>query len=293
MSLMDRFETFDRRRALVVGGGGVAGIAWATGVLAGLADEGTDVRDADLIVGTSAGSAVGAQARSGLPIEALFHRQVDPAAQAREIPAEFDVTSFGTDLQAILTGVNDVAEVHRRIGAWALQAKTVPEADRRAAVATRLPEHTWPERPLVLVALDAETGETRLFDRDSGVELVDAVAASCAVPGIWPPVTIEGRRYIDGGVRSNDNADLASGYERVLVLSPQPPGTPLLPWGSLEETVERLRKEGSSVEIISPDEGSVAAMGPNALDPSVRAPTAHAGREQGRREAATVHSLWT
>ncbi|NUP68500.1 MAG: patatin-like phospholipase family protein [Nonomuraea sp.] len=289
MSLMNSLD--DGRRALVLGGGGVAGIAWATGVLAGLADEGVDVRDADLIVGTSAGSAVGAQARSGLTVEELFQRQVDPAVQAREIPAEFDVASFATTLRDILEGARDQAELRRRIGAWALKAPTVAEAERRAAVATRLPEPGWPERPLVLVALDAETGETRLFDRASGVDLVDAVAASCAVPGIWPPVTVEGRRYVDGGVRSNDNADLASGFGRVLVLSPLPPGAPT-PWTSLEEQVGRLREEGSSVEIVSPDEGSVAAMGPNPLDPSVRAPAAHAGREQGRREAPTVHSLW-
>jgi NTE family protein len=288
MNLMNR--TSDK--ALVLGGGGVAGIAWMTGVLAGLADEGIDVRDAGLVVGTSAGSAVGAQARSGLTTEELFQRQTDPALQAREIPADLDVAAFVTSLQDILAGTRDPAEIRRRIGAWALAATSVPEPERLAAIASRLPDPTWPERPLVLVALDAVTGETRLFDRESGVDLVDAVAASCAVPGIWPPVTIEGHRYIDGGMRSSDNADLASGFERVLVLSPQPSGVSAFPWASLEEEVERLRKEDSRVEVISPDEGSVAVMGPNPLDPSVRAPAAHAGREQGRREAAAVHSLW-
>ncbi|MFI7696866.1 patatin-like phospholipase family protein [Nonomuraea sp. NPDC049655] len=289
---MDRTEASDRRRALVLGGGGVAGIAWATGVLAGLADEGVDVRDADLIVGTSAGSAVGAQARSRLTVEELFQRQVDPALQAREIPAVFDAASFAAALQGILAGAHDRDELHRRIGAWALEAPTVGEPERRAAVASRLPETDWPERPLVLVALDAATGETRLFDRASGVGLVDAVTASCAVPGVWPPVTIEGRRYIDGGVRSSDNADLAAGFERVLVVSPQPPGAPASPWTSLEQEVALLRKEGSAVEVVSPDEGAVAAMGANPLDPAVRSPAAHAGREQGRRVAAVVHSLW-
>ncbi|MFI6927992.1 patatin-like phospholipase family protein [Nonomuraea spiralis] len=290
---MDRIEASDRGRALVIGGGGVAGIAWATGVLAGLADEGVDVRDADLIVGTSAGSAVGAQARSGLTTEELFQRQVDPALQAREIPAVFDVASFAGALQEILEGAREHAELRRRIGAWALKAPTVAEAERRAAVASRLPETGWPVRPLVLIAVDAETGEPRLFDGASGVDIVDAVAASCAVPGIWPPVTIEGRRYVDGGVRSSDNADLAAGFERVLVVSPQPPGAPASPWPSLEQEVAQLRGQGSAVEIVSPDEGAVAAMGPNPLDPSVRSPTAHAGRDQGRRVAAVVHSLWT
>jgi NTE family protein len=71
-------------RALVLGGGGVAGIAWMTGLLAGLADAGQDVTGADLLVGTSAGAAVAAQVGSGLSLDALFARQTDPALQARE-----------------------------------------------------------------------------------------------------------------------------------------------------------------------------------------------------------------
>ena len=66
----------------------------------------------------------------------------------------------------------------------------------------------------------ADNGEFVAFEKSSGVSLVDAVAASCAVPGVWPPVTINGRRYIDGGMRSAVNADLAAGYERVVVLAP-------------------------------------------------------------------------
>ena len=93
-------------------------------------------------------------------------------------------------------------------------------------IADRLPSHAWPARALLIVAVDAHTGRHRAFDRDSGVPLVDAVAASCAVPGIWPPVTIGATRWVDGGVRSSDNADLAADHERVLVLAPMPDPTP-------------------------------------------------------------------
>jgi NTE family protein len=281
-----------KRRALVLGGGGLAGIAWETGILTGLADAGTDLLDPDLVVGTSAGATVGAQVTSGLALEELYERQVDPARQTSELPAHLDLAEFTATLTKILAGAKDTLDIRRRIGAWALETPTVTEAERREVIAARLPSHAWPGRPLAMVAVDADTGETRVFDAASGIGLVDAVAASCAVPGTWPPVTIGGRRYIDGGVRSNENAHLAAGFGQVLVLSPQPPGAPVPPWGGLDEEVEQLRRRGSEVTVVRPDEGSAAAMGLNPLDPAVRAPTARAGREQGRREAARVASAW-
>jgi NTE family protein len=281
-----------KRRALVLGGGGLAGIGWETGVLAGLAQEGADVTDADLIIGTSAGAAVGAQVAGGLGLEDLFQRQVDPARQPREMPADLDLGEYTAALVELLGDATDPLEIRRRVGAWALETPTAPEAKRREVMAARLPVHTWPERPLAVVAVDASTGETRVFDGRSGACLVDAVAASSAVPGIWPPVTIDGRRYVDGAVRSNENAHLALGYDRVLVLSPKPSGALSPPWGGLDEEVTELRRRGAEVMVVHPDDESVAAMGYNPLDPAVRAPTARAGREQGRREASRVGSMW-
>jgi NTE family protein len=280
------------RRALVLGGGGVAGIAWETGVLAGLADAGVDVLDADLIVGTSAGSAVTVQVSSGLSLEDLFRRQVDPALQAREIPAELDLTTYVATVGEVMAGAEDVLEIRRRIGAWAREVPTVPEKERREAVASRLPTFDWPDRPIAVAAVDAETGERRIFDSKSGVDLVDAVAASCAVPGIWPPVSIDGRHYVDGGVRSSENADLALGYDHILILSPTPADAPSPPWGGLREEVEELRRRGSTVMVLHPDEASLTAMGPNPLDPSIRETTANAGRAQGRREADRTARVW-
>src|ERR1700749_809984 len=90
---------------------------------------------------------------------------------------------------------------------------------RRAMVAARLPRPEWPDRSMIVVAVDAHTGELAAFDRASGVDLVDAVTASTALPGLVPTVAINGRRYIDGGVRSPDNAALAWGSATVVVLS--------------------------------------------------------------------------
>jgi len=273
---------------LVLGGGGVAGIAWMTGLLAGLADAGCDETDADLVNGTSAGSSVAAQSGSGLSLEVLFARQTDPALQAREIPASIDLATFGASLRAALEEATSIEDGGRRIGAFVLAAKTVPEAARRGAVASRLPSHEWPARRMHFVAVDAVTGAHRVFDRTSGVPLVDAVTASCAVPGVWPPTTIDGARYIDGGARSADNADLASGFARVVVVSPMGLAAVLPTAYPLRDAVARLRSEGSEVTVLTPDADSLAAMGASPLDPSTRAPSAHAGRAQGRARPRSV-----
>ncbi|WP_344941494.1 patatin-like phospholipase family protein [Sphaerisporangium flaviroseum] len=273
------------KRALVLGGGGVAGIAWETGVLAGLADGGVDCRSADKIVGTSAGATVAAQVTSGVPLDELYRRQADPVLQNKELPSGISIEELVSSFEALYERTQDLAQVRREVGELALAANTVPEPVRREVVANRLPRHEWPEADIALVAVDTATGEHRVFDRSSGVDLVDAVAASCAVPGVWPPVTIGPDRYMDGGVRSGVNADLAAGFDRVLVLAP-------LEDPQLVGQVESLAA-GGEVEVIIPDKASVAAMGADPLDPAVRTPSAEAGYEQGKMIADRLVTFWT
>ncbi|MDH6114175.1 NTE family protein [Kitasatospora sp. MAP12-15] len=272
-------------RALVLGGGGVAGIAWEVGVLAGLAEQGVDVSGADFLLGTSAGAAVAGQLGSGLALEELFRRQVEPALQNVELaPTGTSVSELMIRLTELAATIPDPVELARQIGILALSADTVTEPERRAVIAGRLPVHEWAQRRIAVVAVDAHTGVPRVFDRESGVGLVDAVAASCAVPGIWPPTTIDGARYLDGGVRSNTNVDLAAGYQRVLIVAPMV--DPMLDAG--------LRKlpEQTRVQLIAPDEASATSFGVNPLDPAVRTPAARAGFAQGRQAAATVREFW-
>lgn len=187
-------------------------------------------------------------------------------------------------------GPGDAIAVLKRFGALALQTPLDLQEARRNMIAGALPSHTWPERRLLIVAVDVETGARRAFDRTSGVDLVDAVAASGAVPGIWPAVTLSGRRYMDGGMYSIDNADLAVGCDRVLILT-LPARVPPLCVESLNAAVDKLRRGGAHVDVIHPDEASQAAfasVGGNLLDPSVREPAARAGREQGRRTPAEL-----
>jgi NTE family protein len=267
---------------LVLGGGGQAGIAWITGLLAGLAEAGQDVTGADLVIGTSAGATVAAQLGSGLGLDELFARQVEPALQSRELMVQLDLAKFGAEIQAYMARAVSPEDTLRQFGRFALDAQTVPEAERRAVVEGRLPSTAWPARPTKLIAVDCGSGTMAAFDANSGVSLVDAVAASAAVPGVWPPVTIDGRRYMDGGVRSPDNADLAAGAARITVISPSGMDTALPTLLSLREAVAALSAGGASVTVMSPDKASVAAFGTNALDPATRTPAATAGRAQGR-----------
>ncbi len=268
--------------ALVLGGGGVAGISWMTGLLAGLAEAGQDVAGADVVIGTSAGANVAAQLGSGLSLEELFARQVDPARQSRELMAVIDWDKFAADLEPYMEGASTLADRLRNFGRFALDADTAPEPARIAVIESRLPSREWPATPTRLTAVDCASGELTVFDAASGVSLVDAVAASSAVPGIWPPVTISGRRYMDGGVRSADNADLAAGAARIVVISPLGLESPLPSPLPLRDVLASLKDGGASVTLISPDEASAAAIGSNALDPATRVPAATAGRAQGR-----------
>lgn len=275
-------------RAVVLGGGGVTGIAWETGVLAGLAEAGRDVLAADLIIGTSAGSNVAAQITSGVPLAELYRRQVDPAAQVQELVAKLDSELLTKAMGEAFSGARDPLDARRRIGSAALAAETVPEAVRREAIARRLPAHTWPDKDIRVVAVDAESGAERVFDRGSGVELVDAVAASSAVPMTWPPVTIGDRRYIDGGIRSMENADLAAGYDKVLVLQViEIEGYPVL-----DEQLAQLREAGATAVVVRPDKATAAMMSEDVLDPGRRTPSAEAGYAQGRGLAEELAWFW-
>ena len=274
--------------ALVLAGGGVAGIAWELGVLRGIADADPALADrllaADLVVGTSAGSSVAAQVTSGVALDALYGAQLRP--ETAEIEVDVDLPALFADMGAVMAGAADAADAGRRMGALALAAPGVDPDRRRAAIAARLPIPDWPDRRVLLPAVDTGSGEVAVFTRDSGVALVDAVAASCAVPGVWPPVAIGGRRYMDGGTRSMTNADLAAGAQRVLVVVPALEDAPQL-WGrSLAEEVAELAP--AAVAVVHADQASVEAFGSNALSPSTRAAAARAGRVVGAAAAARV-----
>jgi NTE family protein len=275
-------------KALVLGGGGVTGIAWEIGMLAGLAEAGLDLTDADLVVGTSAGSVVGVDVRSGTPLADLYEVQTRPTG-AGEIYARMSAAMMVRYVRAmVFTARPEVARM--RVGRMALRARTESEEARRRVIESRLPTFDWPAGRLQITAVEAQTGRFAVFDAASGVRLLDAVGASCAVPGIWPPVTIDGRRYIDGGMRSAANADLASGCDRVVVIAPLAQGFGVLE--SVAKQVARLTTQGSAAAVITPSAAARRAIGRNVLDPARRPAAARAGYDQAAGEAAAVRAVW-
>lgn len=289
-------------RALVLGGGGATGNAWNIGVLAGLAHAGLDVvADADLLIGTSAGATAAAQVSAADPAElfAAIVAVVPPTRQAAPgagPAASARVAEHLERRKALVASSASIDDYRRRLSAAALAQDQSAGADGsarwRATVAARLPASAWPDRQLIITVVDAVAAEPIVFDRDSGIDLVDAVAASCAS---GPAFQVGAQRYIDGGFRANaENADLTAGSRRVLVLSPFG-GESLAPreWGvHLADQVEALRAAGSRVEILVPGDDLAPLFGANAMDVAQRAVVARAGWELGRAQAETLASFW-
>jgi NTE family protein len=291
---------------LVLGGAGSAGNAWLIGVIAGLFEAGLDVTQADLTIGTSAGSTTAAQITSGVQPTELFAAilAAAPRPMTGSVGSDRGRAPIGPAANhmqitgAIIDAAENADDMRRRMGAAALgtdaASHSSAQAQWRATVAARLPSQHWPARPLLIPVVDAHTGEPVVFDRYSGVDLVDAVAASTANGFGVPPYSVGGNRYINGAYRRNVNADLAAGYARVLVLSPFGSRSRWpLEWGmDLATQVEELRARGSRVETIFPDSDSEHMFGANAMDLSLRPPAARAGYNQGKALAERLTEFW-
>jgi len=297
-------------RALVLSGGGPVGIAWEAGLAAGLAEGGVDLAAADFILGTSAGAFVGSQLAMGklaadmaraILAEADRPRPAPPPVdgQAAEARAAPNLGALFLMMQQARTGERDPQEVRREIGAFALAAQTVDEETFIRGFGRSLSEaqaDAWPQRGYACTAVDAETGEFVIWDAAAKVGLARAVASSCSVPGVFPPITINGRRYIDGGMRSGSNADLATGHEVVIVIGFRTAADPAVSArmrAPLEAEIDVLRAGGARVELILPDDASVAAIGVNAMDGRSRPAACQAGLQQGRAMAAALKPIWT
>jgi NTE family protein len=273
------------RTALVLGGGGVTGIAWELGILKGLADAGVDLTSADLVVGTSAGSVVGANITSGRTLDDLYDAQLKPPRHEKD--AHLSKLLLPLLLPAVLVPGSSRSK-RARIGRLALTAHRPGGSERVEVIRSRIRMEEWPDRELKITAVDAKTGKLAVFDRSSGVGVVDAVAASCAVPFVWPAVTIEGRHYIDGGVRSSANVDLAKGYDHVVVLAPIPRA-----WSKGSSIRAQLERTGAThTAVVKPDEAAIADIGKNVLDPGKRADAARAGLRQAPDVVEKVRAAW-
>ncbi|RBY98080.1 patatin-like phospholipase family protein [Blastococcus sp. TF02-8] len=266
------------------------------GVLAGLSDAGVHVAGADLLIGTSSGATVAAQVADGASPADLFAgivAEVHPTATATgTTPAARAMRATAE----IIAAATDPADMRRRMGAAALEAEAASDGSRsarwRATVAARLPGPHWPRQPVWIVAVDARSGEPVVFDRSSGVDLVDAVAASTSNGVAY---AIGRDRYVDGAYRrSGENADLAAGCARVVVLSPLSGGSRCpSEWGmDLATQAEELRAGGTDVVTVVPDSSSEHLFGSRAMDLSLRPVAARAGYARGRSAAGRLAGSW-
>lgn len=281
-------------RGLVLGGGGITGIAWETGLLWGLAEAGVDLTGADRIVGTSAGSIVGAQVTSAVSLRDLYGRQLLPAATDTAPLASIGIGVIGRYALAMLRARGDVTAFGRILGAASVKAAAgskIPSiADRYDQIDQRIGGITWPHQDLMVTAVDVESGELVAFGprgEHSGVALRDAVNASCAVPLVYPPVPIGGRTYVDGGARSGTNADLMTGMDVVVAIAPVDKAV-----GPMRSASQQLEELGAPHLVVVPDEASKAAIGKNVLDPAARPPSARAGYAQAAHEIERIRDLW-
>jgi NTE family protein len=280
------------RRALVLAGGGYVASSWEIGLITGMAEAGLDVRNADMFLGTSAGARVALDLASGKALEEFYRMRAGTDLPPLEPSPKVDWARIRVELDDAKKAGGSSAEILRRVGAIALTAAVGKGSDRRQIVATQIPLKDWPEQRVLIVALNAETGERRAFGKESGIDLVDAVIATTAFIGS-PPTLFEGQYYIDGGFHSGDNADLAIGFERVLILSLVPPPQAMRQV-SLDSAMEALRAAGSRVEVIHPDEDTLAALVPTGgqMNPASGKPAAIAGRVQGRSVSERIASFW-
>jgi NTE family protein len=288
-------------RALVLGGGGPIGVAWESGLVAGLDECGVPVGNADLIVGTSAGSIVGAQIASGWTPRQAYERQMAPAEPGRRPQVRIDMARLQSEFVKLYTSERPAQELRAEMGKWALGAETMSEDEWLAGFA--MMGEAWPERRYMCTAIDTADGAFIAWDSASGAPLSSAVASSCAVPGIYPPVTINDRRYMDGGMRSGTNADLAKGHDRVLVVAvnvARPAGQGAIAEAMaearrlrFEAELEELRTSGAAVEVITPGEAFAAAFGLNLMDFTKRTEAVTMGLEQGRADAERLRAFWT
>ena len=283
-------------RALVMGGGGTLGVAWETGLLAGLEGEGVNLGNADLILGTSAGSIVGSTIARGISPHMMAEMQIAAARQAAGNPSAAGPAPDLSKVMAFFMRMPETGEppieLRREIGEMARTSQTIPEAQMLAQFATMGVSGDWPKK-FACTAVDATSGEFKVWREEDGVDFARAIASSCSVPGIFPPITINGRLWMDGGMRSGTNVDVAAGHERVLavVVIPMALANERMK-GRVNAEGDAVTKAGGRFDMIAPDAETQEAFGPNLMDGTRRIQLIEQGMRQGKAEAGRIKAFW-
>jgi NTE family protein len=278
-------------RALVLGGGGATGVAWLIGVLKGMAEGGVDTHDADLVIGTSAGSIVGARLADGQAFEVMAKDQLDNGSSlATEAMGGIDFMEFMEVAGAWALIADNTPASLLPVAQMALKSKTLPEARMRELLDVDVADH-WPAKAFRCSAVDAATGEFVVLDADSGVSLADAISASICVPGIFAPVHVGGRRLVDGGLYSGTCAELAAGHDSVLIIAPigsRSDGMDPAAGAQIAREATALQAGGATVTVLLPDDAANDVIGINRMDASISEAVMAEGHRQGKALAAKL-----
>ncbi len=291
MFVVSGIESARPSKAVVLGGGGVTGVAWLAGVVHGLFDEGVDLRRTDLVVGTSAGSVVGSWLATGVAFEELEAKVLnDTGVLAAEAMSTIDLLALLTVFEVWDKLPDATPPSLALVGEQAKLAKTISLERFRELIDPELPP-AWPSTRFLATAVDADSGEFIVLSRESEVPLADAVASSVCVPGIFPPVPVGGRLLVDGGLRSGTNAVLAAGYDTIVVLAPigsRTDGMDPLAGRVAAAELHELEAAGATCTLLFPDDAANDVIGINRMDATISATILAAGRRQGRALAATI-----
>lgn len=285
------------RRGLVLGAGGVLGFTWTVGALRALERViGIDVREMDVILGTSAGSIMAAILSNGIGIDVVLrHQRGQPRPGDPQIAWDYDTDSGGALPPLPMLGVGSprllarVARHPSRFPAITAASALLPKGRGRLAPVTRMVERIsvgdWPDRETWIVAMDYATGRRTVFGQQGAppARLAEAVAASCAIPGWYAPVPIGGRLYVDGGTASATSLDLLAGggLSEVYVVAPMAARGYDMPWSvvgqversfrrtvtrQVERDATRVRAAGTAVTLLAPGPDDLRAIGANMMD---------------------------
>jgi NTE family protein len=283
-------------RAVVLGGGGTVGVAWQIGLLAGLREAGIDLAGAPATVGTSAGALVGGLLSSGRDV-------TDALAVLAAVGQKVGVDGLTAGSESFLNAARQAAlaadpqQALRAIGTAAQQATTTLTEDDYLGLLDTLNDAAWPAG-FRCTAINTDTGELVVWDEQSGVPLLHAVAASCVIPMLFPTVTIDGARYMDGGILNHLNATVAPPSDVLVIVSCLPIESP---GGTVDSNrsastiradaeVARLR-ETIRLVAVEPDFSDLEAP-VKMLDPQITGQAFHIGKRQAEREAATIRTAW-
>ncbi len=280
-------NTDKETRTVVLGGGGITGIAWEIGVLTGLLNQGINLAAADMIIGTSAGSFVGAALASGYDMNDYYNSQLTNNNTEPQISATYEIMQLWQ--KAFSLGGGDVIEIGKNFGEIAKKhPPKVSLEERISVVKSRLVTRDWSPN-LRITAIDAETGNLNYFDNNSGITIEQAVLASGAVPGVWPYVSFLGKDWVDGGMISSANAYLAKDYKKIVIIAPLTQKYGSVP-NVFDDALELQKK--SEVFLVTPDEYSMQAIGKNIYDASRTKICAEVGFEQGVKSAPLIKKIW-